>query len=434
MISILVNEITPRIEYTMYLIFDEVMGISHSLTTDPAQFQQSKSPRINYSKHKVADCITIVPTELLYQNSIVTIDIESAQWKELPTLFAHNKNDIPFDLFSAAFYLATRYEEYLAFNPDQYGRFEANQSIAYRNKFLHIPIIDLWCRELAKELDIYKECKSLQHEKYAFTLTIDIDHAWMIKSRGLFRNASILVRDLLLFRFREFSYKYQVLLNKRSDPGDSYTLLENVQKKLSHAIRYFILSGGNHKFDSNISIHNRKFRELIRNLNKNKTVGIHPSFASNNSDEMLNKEINDLSEITGGAIHSSRQHYLMLRIPDTYKRLISRGITEDHTMGFGTQTGFRAGIARPYFFYDLQKEKQTSLRIFPFQVMDRTLLSYLNFTPERALKELKYYAEIIASVGGNFITLWHNTSLNDTYEWKGWRKVFEEMIAMNEKK
>ena len=89
-------------------------------------------------------------------------------------------------------------------------------------------------------------------------------------------------------------------------------------------------------------------------------------------------------------------------------------------MGYGTRTGFRAGIARPFYFYDLYEEKQTSLRIFPFQVMDRTLVSSMNHLPDDAIKEFKYYTEIIRSVGGHFIPLWHNTSLNDTYEWKGW--------------
>jgi hypothetical protein len=434
MVIILVKEITPRIDYTMKLVFNEVMGIAYSITTKLKEFQDSKLQKINYTKNEIPGCLGIEPDDLLYESEFVHHEVDTGEWKKLPTIFANDQEDIPFDFFSAVFYLVSRYEEYLPFTPDQYGRFEASQSIAFKNKFLHIPIVDMWCQQLAKELNINKYCKSLKSANYTFLLTIDIDHAWMFKYRGMLRNIAKLVRELIFFRFREFDFIFKVLRNKKNDPGDSYKFLEKSQRDLSQKIRYFILSGGNHKFDANISIGNKMFQILIRNLDRQKTVGLHPSFASNTSFNLLSKEHEHLSEITEHAIENSRQHYLILSLPDTYRRLIRLGIKEDYTMGYGTKTGFRAGIARPFYFYDLYEEKQTSLRIFPFQVMDRTLISYLNFSPENAIKEFKYYTDVISSIGGKFIVIWHNTSLNNTYEWKGWRKVFEEMIAMNEQK
>lgn len=432
MVIILVKEITPRIEYTMNLVFNEVMGIPYSISTSQKDFLESPSQKINYSENQIPGCLSIKPSELLYESELVNHQIVTGNWKELPTLFANSGEDVPFDIFSASFYLASRYEEYLPFAADPYGRFEADQSIAFKNKFLHIPVIDLWCQQLAKELNISKYCNSLKNRNYNFTLTIDIDHAWMFRHRGIARNAAKLVRDLLFLNFREFKFKFQVLQNKTNDPGDSYQYLEKLQEKLAQPIRYFILSGGNHKFDSNLPVNNKNFRYLIQKLGKQHPVGLHPSVHSNSSFEQLRREHNDLSAITGQPVNSSRQHYLMLSLPYTYRNLIKLGISEDHTMGYGSHTGFRAGIARSFYFYDLLEEKQSSLRIFPFHVMDRTLISYLNYTPEYAVREFNYYKDIISSVGGHFIALWHNTSLNDTYEWKGWRKVFEEMITMNE--
>ena len=118
-------------------------------------------------------------------------------------------------------------------------------------------------------------------------------------------------------------------------------------------------------------------------------------------------------------------------MPDTYQNLLNLGIGEDHTMGYSSQTGFRAGIARPFYFYDLVREKPTLLRIVPFQVMDRTLLTYLKLTPDEACKEFEYYTITIKSVGGQFVSLWHNTSLSNYEEWSGWKKVFEYMINLN---
>lgn len=431
MIIILVSELTPRIEYTMQLVFNEVMGVSYTLTTSKQEFLQSGQQKINYTRNKVTGCLTVLPADLLYESDLTLQEINTGEWNKLPIIFTNNEKEVPFDLFAAVFYLTTRYEEYLPYKPDQYGRFEADQSLAFKYNFLRLPIVDLWCQKLANELNINKYCQKLKPANYAFNLTIDIDQAWMIKYRGFMRNAIKLAREMLLFRFGEFRFKVRVILNKINDPGDSYDYLFKIQKKLSRRIRYFILSGGNHEYDTNIPIKNRKFRALIRRLDRDRTVGLHPSYSSNKSSKLLTTEYENLSEILGHSIRHSRQHFLKLTIPDTYRRLIKLGISEEHSMGYGSLTGFRAGIARSYFFYDLYEEKQTSLRIFPFQIMDRTLLSYQNLAPEDAIKVIKYYTDIIKSVGGNFIALWHNTSLTDTYEWLSWRKVFEEMIEMN---
>ena len=47
-----------------------------------------------------------------------------SQWKGLPVFFqTTSDSDIPFDVFAASFFLVSRYEEYLEFQPDAHGRF-----------------------------------------------------------------------------------------------------------------------------------------------------------------------------------------------------------------------------------------------------------------------------------------------------------------------
>ena len=152
MLIILVKEITPRIDYTMDLVFNEVMGIPYTITTNMKDFRGSKSQKINYSKEKIPGCLGIFPAELLYESELVHQEIKIGEWKNLPTLFAHDQEEIPFDIFSAIFYMVSRYEEYLPFKADTFNRFEADRSIAAKHKFLHIPVVDLWCQQLAKEL------------------------------------------------------------------------------------------------------------------------------------------------------------------------------------------------------------------------------------------------------------------------------------------
>ena len=44
------------------------------------------------------------------------------------------------------------------------------------------------------------------------------------------------------------------------------------------------------------------------------------------------------------------------------------------------------------------------------------------------LDEIKNIINQVKSVNGTFISLWHNESLSDQKRWKGWRRVYEEMI------
>ena len=61
-------------------------------------------------------------------------------------------------------------------------------------------------------------------------------------------------------------------------------------------------------------------------------IGIHPSFASNTSFNKLEKEVGRLSKIINREIWRSRQHFLKVNLPETYRNLIELDITDDFTM------------------------------------------------------------------------------------------------------
>ena len=101
-------------------------------------------------------------------------------------------------------------------------------------------------------------------------------------------------------------------------------------------------------------------------------------------------------------------------------------------MGYSSKSGFRAGLARAFNFFDLDTNLVTGLRVVPFQIMDRTLHTYKGISPDEAITEYEYYAQAVRNVGGQFVCLWHNDSLSDRGEWKGGKKVFEKMIVISQ--
>ena len=121
-------------------------------------------------------------------------------WNNQKVFFQDKFTDLPFDLFAASFYLISRYEEYLPFNADQHGRFEANQSLAFKNGFLYDPIVDQWVCTLADMLhQKFHDFKPCERE-FKFIPTIDIDNAYAYLYKGTVRTIGAAMRDLFKTR------------------------------------------------------------------------------------------------------------------------------------------------------------------------------------------------------------------------------------------
>ena len=173
-----------------------------------------------------------------------------------------------------------------------------------------------------------------------------------------------------------------------------------------------------------------KFQSLIKMIGDYAEIGIHPSFGSNTNTEKLKKEVDRLSKILKREVTKSRQHFLRLIFPDTYRNLIDLDVTDDYTMGYASQIGFRASICTPFHFYDLDMEIETKLKVHPFMVMEATLKYYMKINPEDAISKIEPLIEQVKKVNGVFVSLWHNETLSNEKDWVGWRTVYEEMVKI----
>ena len=163
-------------------------------------------------------------------------------------------------------------------------------------------------------------------------------------------------------------------------------------------------------------------------INTGHKTGLHPSFGSNKGYDILEKEVKRFSKVIGERVKRSRQHYLQLKMPDTYRNLLKAGIREEYSMGYASALGFRASTSLPFKFYDLPEELETKLLVYPFEIMDITLHNYLRLRSSQAMDHIIKIIDEIKAVNGLFIPLWHNESLSEYGMWIGWRKVFEDMF------
>ncbi|MBN1199378.1 MAG: polysaccharide deacetylase family protein, partial [Bacteroidales bacterium] len=223
-----------------------------------------------------------------------------------------------------------------------------------------------------------------------------------------------------------------VLMRLAQDPYNTYSFIRSFHERHHLPTICFVLFadyGGN---DNNIQINSKGMVDLMQSLVHWSDVGVHPSLSSYKHPGRLKKEVEGLGRATGKEITRSRQHFLKFILPDTFRHLARLGIQDDYSMGYPSHPGFRAGIAHPFRFFDLSANEEISLKIHPVPVMDVTFRDYLRLTPEESLSEIKQIIREVRLSNGEFISLWHNESLSDTGRWKGWRKLYEEVVAAAE--
>ena len=425
-VKIFTSSNVPRLRYIAEIILGDILGLNWEMVTDRRKL--GKNPVINYSSENITGSFKINPDTLLFEESVKKREITTSDWKGLPVFFqTTSDSDLPFDIFASSFFLISRYEEYLELEHDEYGRFRASSSVAYRNGFLDLPVVDLWTKEFAKALLRKFQTLVFKRNKYEALITIDVDEPFAYLGKGVFASLGGFINDIADSQ-KHVSDRYDCVAKGKKDPYDVFDYIIETIEKSNTDVRFFISTADRSEFDKNPSWMNEEYRKLINSIADKLKIGLHPSFRASDNESLLKTEVDRLRSILQKDVRLSRFHYLRILMPDSYRNLINAGITEDYSMGYPEEPGFRAGLARPFFFYNIVEEKQSNLRIIPFQIMDVTLSDYKKLEPDSSRGLILKAINETKRVGGVFVSIWHNTSLLDNQECRGWREVFEFML------
>jgi len=433
MLLVYTHKITPRLNYVFKQIFTRILGLEVRFTTKIEEFLMEEGMKFSYTKQALGNELFVKNNDLLFNQGIDYLDINIVQWEEAPCFFQTNfSSEVPCDIFAASFYLISRYEEYLPHVKDTYERFPASESLAFQNNFLDLPVIDIWAykfREiLLKKFEDNKEALKNEKRKFNYISTIDIDNAYQFKHKGFTRSIGGILKDLYQLNMQNLWMRFLVVFNLRRDPFDMFKMLLALQKKYKIKTIFFFLLGDYSTFDKNISANNTNYKLLIKNIADYAEVGIHPSYFSMRYDLKIKKEKNILESIVNFPVVKSRHHYLRIDLPETYQNLVDLEIKEEYSMGYAMHYGFRASTCTPFYFYDLDFEIQTPLKVFPFAVMDTTLKDYLNFTPKKSFNTIMHLAKEVKKVDGSLITIFHNESVSGSGRWRGWGRLYESLL------
>ncbi|WP_299431313.1 polysaccharide deacetylase family protein [uncultured Maribacter sp.] len=426
MLLIYTHKITPRFSYIMRHMFTKILGIKIILTTTVEDFIKHKGPKITYTKQPLQNEFFVRSNDLLFEQGINAIDISINDWDGVPAFFATGeRSSIPFDVFSASFYLLSRYEEYLPHVKDMHGRFPPKESIAYQNDFLQIPLVDLWALKLLDALKEKFPDVEVVKRKYNFTSIIDVTSSHCYAYRGIVRGISGFLLDLVYFRLKRIVQRVTVLFNPSKDPYNNYEYLIDLHKKYSIKSMFFFQFASYSTYDKNVSTNNNKFKFLIKSVADYSLVSLATSYSSFGNVTLIKKEKKELSSVINRPINYSRIRYNRVDIPETYRNLVEAEFTDDYTMGYTSEIGFRAGTCTPFYFYDIPLEIQQPIKIHPFAVHDYAL------TKEKSVKDILSKVTVIKSrvkeVNGSYNAIFSNELLGGDSK-INWLKIYTEII------
>jgi hypothetical protein len=400
-----------RLTYILKTLLGEGLGLAYQLTTNPDEFNAYGLPKINYSAQGFESGLQIKPQGILTDYGIKNYHLEVIQHEGFHKIFFKTGGtEVPFDVFGAAFWLLSRYEEYLPHKADQYNRFHYRSSLAYQYDFIHLPLVNIWLDALKELLAQRFPELGFNERAYRFISSIDIDNAYQYKFKGMVRTLAGFLADRSLDRIQQ---RFKIILNRQQDPFDCYDFLIAAHQEKQIKALYFLLLGDYGDNDKNHSSSNLHFQSLIKHLADYSAVGIHPSFGSINSLHQLKVETSRLGAITHRTITRSRQHFSMLRFPKTYQDLLQAGITDDYSMGYTNFNGFRASCCYPFGWYNLDNESPTPLQVHPFVLTENTLKDYAEKAGLSFLELAKPFIDRVKQHGGELVSIFHNDTFTE---------------------
>ena len=423
-VTLYTEQTSMRLEYIANHIFHTILEYDVQITSDKKTFLKSSGLRINYSSSKIENAIQVTPYGLLNEKGVRPQCVECFDWDGLPAFFATD-GDIPFDFFSAAFFLITRYEEYLPTPLDEHGRYMHQNSAAYRNGFLRRPLVDLWAYRFAALVDE----GHIVHRKFKWVSTIDVDNFYKYRRKGICGSIALFLRDAMKGNLHEMHKRWWVLTHRLEDPYFNFGALQELHEHYRVRPRYFFHVGGCGHWDMHVlfPLWCVRYRRMVKAISSHYHIGVHPSYKASRVQSRLEHEKRRLSHWVGREIKRSRFHFLRMTLPDSYRKLLDAGIMSDYSMLYAGAIGFRASTSIPFHFYDVERDEIKNLRIHPIALMDRTLMRLREEGSKDLFAQVESMLEDVRKVSGQFVTLYHNQNL--TYEHEtAWNKKFYESL------
>lgn len=429
MICIYTDKYTNRLKYVADHIFKRILGQSMNVVNKVEDLPTlSACPLIVYSETlKVKGALHIVPNGLLFKKGVREYDITMNTWDGVKTFFATKGGDIPFDIFSASFYLLSRYEEYLPIkeNFDSKGCFISEKSLAYKEGFLETPLVDVWALKLEEKLNsLFPNYTSSIDRRFRFLPIISVNTPYRYRTYSILGNLLRLGKKVVERDWSELKKQLRVLLRIDQDPYCNVEKIVELHNRNSLRPLFAFRISNKKWYKRPVYFAYSTYKKV---LCRNYQIALCISGVASNSVSQLKLEQKILSRIFRTRIvigTSSLSEYV---VPKFYRNLSNSKIKEDFSMSYPDRIGFRASTCTPFRVYDLNREEYYRIDVHsvPFTVWS---VKRMGLNKEEIVKAATSMAKTVKSLKGEFIIASHNDNFVDSSMLKGWASTYEYVI------
>lgn len=417
-------------EYVFHVIFREILGIDFSIRDSSV----AKVYKIVLSNGKYLefadDFFSLIPESIGY-----------CQEKYLPTRVSIVRNiiddEIPFiygnntytehenytycggDFVASAFFMLSRWEEFICTSFDRYGRFPEDKSFAIQTGIIKKPIVHIYA-ELLRSLFLKNGYAIPQRHKFQKTLTHDIDFLYK------WGKPSDFIKSCFGDIFRRFSFqtfRSSVSMWKfHKDPYDVYQNLMDLSKHVGLKSTFYFLFSKSNEW----KLETEQGKRIIQLILKNKqTLGIHSNYYLEKDADKILSDKEFYENLFGQKLTLNRQHFLKLRMPQTLRVLEQCGIDQDSSLYYSHTPGFRTGMCIEHSMFDCERREMLKIKELPLTIMDGSLLDARKY--DEAIQWVDELYTTVKKYKGNFVCLWHNSSFN-AREWQFIKGVYEYIV------
>lgn len=426
MILIYTQKITPRITYTFKQVMKRILGFEVNLTSKIEEFIAFSGMKFSYGEKRMGNEFFVKSYGLLTMQGIAELEISVRHWNGTPCFFyVGEESDIPFDIFSAAFYLLSRYEEYMPHVRDDFGIFPVEESLAFKNEFLTIPVVDRWAYQFKEALKQHFPETDFPYRSFSVKNIMMIAELYRYREKGLMRNVFGGIRDVFRLKLKNAFRRIRTQLLLAHDPYDVYDEVLKYSKQHKISWEFMFQLSDYSVYCKNLGHNNLQYHSMIKSMGDYGRIGLLIGYEAIRDIAVLREEKKRWEAIVNRDVEAAASPFYGINLPHLYNNYDELEIVRDYSMGYPDMIGFRAGTCSPFLYYDLNLERISPLTLYPVAINSVAFKRRSFFEIKTVLERLHTQ---VKAVDGQLYIAFKNS---DFQEGKLREKYFQILEKMN---
>jgi hypothetical protein len=456
----------PEWTYILHVVFNDYLGIPYeaaSAERDNVEIRLAEDPA-GRTLHITAQLLNTPDAQWLKPASLPARPlVRMMPAKEAPALHAfpdplpilygtgvangsyvvtgQDSITLGIDVFGSAFFMLTRYEEFCTTERDNYRRFPPAASLAVREGFHRIPIVQEYLEILWTCMTSLWPGITRVERAYRVVLTHDVDspssRSWPAVSVLKHVVGDLTLRkepELALRRSAGLAYDRIVGRSPSWDVLNTFSFLMGSAEQFGLSTVFNFLPYRSPTYnDASYSVDDPPARELLRTIRmRGHSVGYHASFKAFDEPAILRSEFAELRRVSSeeGIVQKrwgGRHHFLKWTNPDTWQSWDDAGLEYDSSLGFNDDVGFRCGCCFEFPVFNLVTRRMLRLREQPLVFMDVALIENRRMPANGILDAMRMVSNACKRCRGDLVVLWHNTSVVGLREKRMYLDILSEI-------